>query len=89
MGPIDLLLHLAGFAAPAFFLALLLPVGSRWLLRRPGGRWWLQAALVFAAGLAVLAAGLWFFGRDGKMATYAALVATAASVQWLAARAWK
>jgi hypothetical protein len=41
------------------------------------------------AGLAALAAGLWYFGRDGKMAAYAALVLAVASAQWLVARAWR
>jgi len=90
MGPLDILLHLLGFIAPALFLALTLPAAARWLLRRPPAmRWWPQVLLVFGVGAAVLAAGLWWFGRDGKMATYAALVVAAASVQWLALRAWK
>ena len=90
MGPLDLALHLLGFAAPALFLALVLPPASRLFLRRtPATGWWLQAALVLLAGLAALAGGLWYFGRDGKMLTYAGLVLAAASAQWLAARAWK
>ena len=48
---------------------------------------WAVAAVNFAAGLAVLAAGLWFFGRDGKMATYAALVIVMGTSQWLAGHA--
>jgi hypothetical protein len=32
---------------------------------------------------AVLALGLWYYGRDGKMATYSAMVLAAASSQWL------
>jgi hypothetical protein len=35
-------------------------------------------------GLCALVAGLWFFGNDGKMASYLALVlASAASQFWL------
>ena len=45
--------------------------------------------LVFAAGVAVLAAGLAVFGRDGMMATYAALVVVCGTVQWLAMRGWR
>jgi hypothetical protein len=91
MGPSDLILHAAGFAAPAAFLALLLPLASRLFHRATAGRtsWWLQAALVFVAGVAVLAGGLWWFGTDGRMATYGALVLVAASTQWLAVRAWR
>ena len=90
MGPLDFAIHLMGFAAPAFFLAMLLPVASRLVLRRPAAVGWaVQSGLVFAAGLAVLGAGLWYFGRDGKMLTYAALVLAAATVQWFAARGWR
>jgi hypothetical protein len=39
--------------------------------------------------LVVLAAGLWWFGHDGKMATYAALAVAVATSQWLAGRAWR
>jgi hypothetical protein len=91
MGPFDLLLHLMSFAAPALALALFLPLAARLLLRSTAGRcsFWLQAALVFAAALGVLAVGLWWFGHDGKMTTYGALVAVAATTQWLALRAWR
>jgi hypothetical protein len=91
MGTNDFLSHLAGFLAPAAFLALALPVASRVALRRDSRQapLWLQAALVFVAGALLLAAGLWWFGRDGKVATYAALVIVTASTQWLALRAWR
>jgi hypothetical protein len=39
--------------------------------------------------MATLLAGLWYFGVDGKMATYAALVVAIAGCQWLSGRAWK
>jgi hypothetical protein len=91
MGPFDLFLHAMSFVAPAAFLALVLPLAARILLRATAGRssWWRQAALVFIAGVAVLGAGLWWFGVDGRMATYGALVVAAASTQWLAVRAWR
>lgn len=91
MGPLDLLLHLANFAAPAAFLALLLALAA-WVFaanRPPAPTLLIHAAINFVAGVGVLAAGLWFFGRDGKMATYAGLVAVAASVQWLLGRGWR
>jgi hypothetical protein len=91
MGPTDLLLHCTSFVAPAAFLALLLPLATRATLRGTAGRsaWWLQAALVFAGGTATLAGGLWWFGADGRMATYGALVLVAAAVQGSAVRAWR
>jgi len=36
-----------------------------------------------------LACGLWFFGNDGKMATYAAMVMLVASCQWVGVKAWR
>ena len=51
--------------------------------------WWARFAINSAAGLATLVAGLWYFGHDGKMATYAALVLAVATAQWLTARAWR
>ena len=42
-----------------------------------------------AASVMVLAGGLWMFGRDGKMSTYAAMVVVCATTQWVMARAWK
>jgi hypothetical protein len=91
MGPVDFALHLLGFLAPAFVLALATALGARALgIGTSAGRGWKAAfALNFVAGVAVLAAGLWWFGRDGKMATYAALVVAVGTAQWLAARGWR
>jgi hypothetical protein len=91
----DTLIHLLNFAAPALVLALLLPLAGRFVTRVSGQKrtvdmaWLTQAAVHSVAGLAVLAAGLWFFGRDGKMATYAALVLVMATNQWLMTRGWR
>ena len=40
-------------------------------------------AINFAAGVAVLAGGLVYFGRDGMMATYLTLVLVCGTLQWL------
>ena len=90
MGPIDLLIHLLGFFAPAFAVAIGVALAARWfrLDRSAGRRWWVSAALNFVAGSTALLAGLWYFGRDGKMATYAALVVAVATTQWLTGRGW-
>lgn len=91
MGFLGLLLHLLNFVAPAAVLAWLLVLAGRWL--RPAAppllRWWQQWLLLCTLGVAVLAAGLWWWGRDGKMATYAALVLACGSGQWVLVRGWK
>ena len=91
MGPIQLAIHFAGFAAPALLVGLLLAVlGPVFTPNRPAVlSVWACTAINFVAGLVVLAAGLWWFGHDGKMATYAALVVAVATSQWLASRAWR
>jgi hypothetical protein len=91
MGPVDLLLHLIGFAAPALAVAVLVAFAARLILpgTAAGTRWWAHFAINSIAGLLVLAAGLWHFGVDGKMATYAALVVAVASSQWICSRAWR
>ena len=85
MGPLDLLNHLLNFAAPALavglVLAFLAPVfmKNKALARTRSA----QAAINFVVGVLALLAGLLFFGRDGKMASYAVLVlASAASQCW-------
>ncbi len=78
------LLHLLNFASPALLLALLLAVAL--LGRRAGSarQLWLAWRWLAAAGLLVQLAGLLVFGRDGKMATYAALVLALGSLAcWL------
>lgn len=87
--------HLLNFALPAAAVALLLVLTSRvfggvFRSNRPvAATWWAQTAIVFAANVAVLAAGLVFFGRDGKMLTYAAMVGGAALCQWVLLGAWR
>jgi len=90
MGRLDLLLHLLSFAAPAVAVAFLVALAARVLLpRRPASLpWWGQAAINSIVGVGVLGAGLWHFGVDGKMATYAALVLATASCQWVLSRGW-
>lgn len=91
MTAIDLLVHALSFAAPALALAFGVALLGRFLLPKgtPRPAAWVSFALNLIAGLAALAAGLWYFGHDGKMATYALLVAAVATVQWLAGRAWR
>jgi len=91
MGPVDLFLHFLSFAAPALAVAAILAAGGRILLRRPRGlvSWWMQLVLNSMVGIAVLALGLWHFGVDGKMATYAVLVCAVALTQWGGGGGWR
>lgn len=87
--------HLLNFMAPAALLALLLVVMARLFFGFFGSKkpfvqtWWAQAAIIFVVNVVILTAGLLFFGHDGKMLTYAALVLGAAFCQWLLLRGWK
>lgn len=91
MGPLDLFFHLLGFAAPAGAVALLVALGARLVTPRAAasGTWWFQAAINFIVGTVALLAGLWHYGVDGKMASYAALVLAVATSQWALTRAWR
>ncbi|MGQ2921241.1 MAG: hypothetical protein ACT6RR_02940 [Hydrogenophaga sp.] len=83
MTPLAFLAHLAGFIAPAVFVALVLWIVPR-LTRagRSASGAGLEAFLLVVAGVVVLLAGLLVFGRDGKMATYAALVLVQGTLGW-------
>lgn len=91
MGPLDVLNHLLNFVAPAAAVALLLVLTGGWIgpKGRPTMAAWRRFAVLFTVGVAVLAAGLALLGRDGKMFTYAALVLSCATCQWMLARGWK
>ncbi len=90
-----LLNHLLNFVAPAAFVAVLMVLSARlfggFLQRKgsPAQSIWARAAIIFVVNMLVLAAGLVVFGRDGKMATYAALVVGAALCHWLLIRGWR
>ena len=81
----SLTLHLLNFIAPACavaaWLALVTPLVSRmsrgWLV------WRRQFLLGSVVGVAVLLIGLFWFGNDGKILTYAAMVLACATSQWL------
>ena len=91
MGPLDSLNHLINFAGPAFVLAVLMPGFARLMVNGKGAgpAFWVQAVVNFTVCLATLLAGLWFWGRDGKMATYFAMLLVCATAQWGMWRAWK
>jgi hypothetical protein len=84
LGPIDASWHLLNFFAPAAGVAILASGLAKLLWRRElkGVAWTRLAGWASAACAAVLIAGLVGFGRDGKMATYAAMVAACALTLW-------
>jgi hypothetical protein len=84
LGPIDALWHLLNFFAPAAGVGLLAPAMAKLL-------WWRDLKTVSWARLslwsiaccaAVLVGGLVLFGHDGKIATYAVMVAACALTMW-------
>ncbi|MBB3177389.1 hypothetical protein [Variovorax sp. Sphag1AA] len=91
MAPLDFLNHLLNFIAPAFAVGFLCALLGR-VGQRPAGKrlaWWAQGAVNFVVGVVVLAAGLFFFGQDGRMATYAALVVACGTSQWIVSGGWR
>lgn len=91
MGPIDLIVHLGGFVAPALALGFFMGLAGPYL---PGGSrlryaFWMRVWLLVLTGALALCAGLWGFGRDGKMASYGLLLVAVATAQWLMTGGWR
>ena len=84
MGPLDALWHVANLFLPALGLGALAPALAKLLWRRElaAVRWLRLAAPACAACAAITLAGLVVFGRDGKIATYAAMVTVCAVTLW-------
>lgn len=84
MGPLDAIGHLLNLFLPALALAGLAAGVAKLLWRRAlaGVRWQRLAAPAAVANAATVLAALLFFGRDGTMAMYAALVAVCAFTLW-------
>lgn len=81
----DVLQHGGAFLAPAAAVALGLALLDRWISGKKAVL--LQSiTLNFAVGSMALLGGLLTFGVDGKMATYALLVASCGSTQWWLSR---
>ncbi len=84
MGPLDALWHLLNFFVAAFGLSAIASGLTKLLWWRElrsvsWPRLWVGSALGAAA---VSIGGLVLWGRDGKMLTYAAMVAVCAAVLW-------
>lgn len=84
MGAWDFIVHLLNFAAPALMVALLVVLLARILVikRAVAPVWHTHVAINFVVCLILMLAGLWYFGRDGTMAGYTAMVLGCATSQW-------
>ena len=84
MEPLFILDNLLNFMAPALctgaMVAAFAPVFG--MARRAGVSLLWQMAVNALVGVLALAAGLWYFGHDGKMESYAAMVVLIGSAQW-------
>ncbi len=88
MGPLDQIILLINFCAPALAVGVILALVGPWLMKKsPVALGFIaQAAINCVAGVVALGLGLWYFGNDGKMASYAAMVVVCAISQALALR---
>lgn len=84
MGPLDAANHLLNLFLPALALGALSAGLAKLLWRRALSAlsWARLAGPATAAASTVLLAGLLVFGRDGRMATYAAMVLACAITLW-------
>lgn len=88
MGFLNLFNHLFNFVAPALVVGVMLALVAPFLYKKKLSAHALlaQTAINFVVSAVVLVAGLWFFGRDAKMATYGAMLLAVATAQALAMR---
>jgi hypothetical protein len=91
MSLLGMLDHLLNFLAPALTVGLLVAALAPMVMKkaRPNHSWLKQGAINSVACVLALLLGLWIFGHDGKMASYATAVLVCASSQWFAAKAWR
>lgn len=87
MGMLDGLWHLLNFFAPALVVGGLAAAFTKliWRNQLKTVTWFRLATWAVAVGAGVLVAGLVVTGRDGKMATYGAMVVGVAVSLWWAA----
>ena len=86
MGPFDALIHLFNLIAPGLGLGVISASLAKLLWRRElaAVAWRRLAGWGAGASTAVLLAGLVITGRDGRMATYGAMVLACAGALWWA-----
>lgn len=84
MGPLDALWHLLNLLAPALGVGLFASAVTKLLWRRDlkGVAWTRLSLWACSVSALALLAGLVVFGRDGKMASYGAMLAACALSLW-------
>lgn len=85
----QLLFHMANFVMPALAMALMMPLAGHWVMGTAASPWRRRVLWHAVAGILVLLAGVLIQGHDGRMATYAALVLVAATLEWVLHRGWR
>ncbi len=87
MSAIDAFWHLLGLFLPALGTGLIAATAAKWLFWRAelrSVRWLRLVAWPVVAGSLALLGGLLILGRDGRMASYGAMVAASALALWWA-----
>jgi hypothetical protein len=86
MGPIDAAWHLLGLFAPALLLGAIAAGAAKllWRAELKAVPWRRLATWAAAAAALATVLGLALTGRDGRMLTYAAMVAAATLALWWA-----
>lgn len=86
MGPLDAIWHLGNLFAPAFGVGLMSALLAKLVWRRAlSGRAWQRLSVwAVSAASAAWLGGLFYFGRDGKMSSYAVMVLACALSLWWA-----
>lgn len=86
LGPLDALIHLGNLVMPALGLGGIAAALAKlvWWRSLRGVAWWRLAAWAAAAAAVASMGGLVLSGRDGRMATYAAMVVATALALWWA-----
>ena len=91
MPAFDFFNHLLNFVAPACVVALVLAAAGACSGRRQYALlpWRSALAVNVLLGILVLALGVVWGGQDGRMATYAVLVLSMCTCQWLLGGGWR
>jgi hypothetical protein len=90
MGPLDILWHGLNFVAPALGVAAIAAAAVKLLWRTVlrDVSWHRLAGWSAIVGTAALCGGMVVFGRDGKMASYAAMLLGCALSLWAVGFGW-